>query len=169
MPVFLWMGVIFVMSTDAGSAAHTSVIIEPIVLWLKPNASHEEFEFVHFIIRKLGHLSEYAVLGLLVLRALKHTRPTAPGKWSWQTAGATLLVAAAYAATDEWHQSFVPGRTSALGDVLIDSSGAAVGLSVMLLRHKLAASGLCPTTAPHIAIEPSCKQKQSDRSKSDVL
>jgi len=169
LPVILWMGVIFVMSTDAGSAAHTSLIIEPLVLWIKPNASHEEFELVHFIIRKLGHLSEYAILGLLVLRALKHARPSAPGKWSWQAAGVTLLVAAVYAATDEWHQSFVPGRTAALGDVLIDSSGAAVGLMVMLLRHKLTASGLCPTTAPHISIEPSHKHEQLDKSKSEVI
>jgi VanZ family protein len=168
LPAILWMGVIFVMSTDAGSAAHTSKIIEPLVLWIKPNASQDEFELVHFIIRKLGHLSEYAVLALLVLRAMRRTLLLAPGAWSWQAAGVTQLLAAAYAATDEWHQSFIPGRTAALGDVAIDSSGALVGLMLIFLWHKLTSPGFPPKTTPRPSVEPSDTPEQLDTSKSEV-
>jgi VanZ family protein len=121
------------MSTDVGSAAHTSRIIQPLVLWIKPNATEEEFELVHFLIRKLAHLSEYAVLGLLTLRAIKRSSPSISHRWSWRAAGIALIIAAAYAATDEWHQSFIPGRTAALGDVLIDSTGALLGLILAFL------------------------------------
>jgi VanZ family protein len=58
-------------------------------------------------------------------------------------------MAAAYAATDEWHQSFVPSRTADLGDVLIDSTGAAIGLMLVFLWHKLASLGwLAKSTHP---------------------
>jgi VanZ family protein len=136
LPVVLWMAFIFLMSSELGSATHTSRIIEPLVQWIKPDATPEQFEFVHFVVRKLAHLTEYAVLGLLVFRALKRSRRSPATKFSWQTAGLTLLIAAAYAATDEWHQTFVPGRTPAFGDVLIDSSGALISLlAVCLWTH----------------------------------
>ena len=167
LPVILWMGLIFVMSSDFGSAAHTSVIIEPLVLWIKPNATSEEFELVHFIIRKLGHLSEYAILGLLVLHAIERTRP-AHRAWSWPAASLTLLIAAAYASTDEWHQTFVPGRTAALGDVMIDSCGALVGLMLMFLRQKLANRGLFSKPMPRRSLDPSDQPKQLDASNSEV-
>jgi VanZ family protein len=148
LPVILWMGVIFMMSSDLGSAEHTSRILEPLVLWIKPDASREEFELVHFLVRKLGHLSEYAILALLILRAIKRSLNPTPKKVSWQMVIVTLLVAAAYAATDEWHQSFVPGRTAALGDVLIDSSGALAGLAAMFFWRKLTSPGSASKPMP---------------------
>jgi VanZ family protein len=143
------MGFIFAMSSDLGSAAHTSQIIEPLVLWIKPNATPEEFEFVHFLIRKLAHLTEYAVLALLVFRALKRSFRSPPaGKFSWQTAGLALLMTAAYAATDEWHQTFVPGRTPAVGDVLIDSSGGLISLLIVLFWSQYLAPRFLSKTEP---------------------
>jgi len=148
LPVILWMGFIFAMSTDLGSSEHSSRIIEPVIRWIKPDATPEQFEFVHFIVRKLGHLSEYAVLGLLVFRALRHTLPAPLAKFSWQTAGIALLITAAYAATDEVHQSFVPGRTPAFGDVLIDSSGALSSLLAVLLWCHVLSLRLRPKPVP---------------------
>jgi len=168
LPAILWMGGIFAMSTDVGSATHTSKIIEPLVLWIRPNASQDEFELVHFFIRKLGHLSEYAVLALLVLRAMRRTLLLAPGRWSWQAAGITELIAAAYAATDEWHQSFIPGRTAALGDVAIDSCGALVGLTLMFLWYKVASRGTSRKTMPCPSVEPLVTPEQLETSKSEV-
>jgi VanZ family protein len=136
LPVALWMGFIFVMSTDLGSATHTSRIVEPLILLIKPNASPEELDLGHLLVRKCAHLSEYAVLALLILRAIKRSAHTTPEAWSWQRAGVALLIAAAYAATDEWHQSFVPSRTADLTDVLIDSSGAMMGLTLVFLWNK---------------------------------
>jgi VanZ family protein len=141
LPVALWMGFIFVMSSDVGSAAHTSLILEPLILWIKPTASPEDIERVHLLVRKSAHLSEYAVLALLILRAHRLSLRPAASRWSWPRAGVALLMAAAYAATDEWHQSFVPSRTADLNDVLIDSSGAFIGLMLRFLWCKLTALG----------------------------
>ena len=122
------MGVIFIMSTDLGSSVHTSRIIEPLLRWLNPQISPEAIGRVHFLVRKTGHFTEYAVLALLVLRAFRKSTPEFWSTRVWRAAVCALLVTAAYAATDEFHQVFVPGRTASPGDVLIDSSGGATRL-----------------------------------------
>ena len=66
-------------------------------------------------LRKLAHVTEYAILGALLLRALRHEP-------------AALLVGVAYAASDELHQHFVSGRHAAPLDVAIDATGVAIGL-----------------------------------------
>ncbi len=71
------------------------------------------------VLRKLAHAGEYAVLGALLARALAEP--------------AALLVGAAYAVSDELHQTFVPGREGALLDVGIDSLGVLVG--ILLFRR----------------------------------
>ena len=136
----LWMGVIFLMSTDLGSSAHTSRIVEPLLRWLNPEISTGAMARVHFLVRKAGHLSEYAVLALLLLRAVRSSLRLAPGDWSWRATGLALLLAAAYAATDEFHQSFVAARTASAGDVLIDSLGALFALMLVFLFRKAGAA-----------------------------
>ena len=71
--------------------------------------------------RKLAHVSEYAILAVLLYRAFVHTALKGRRALS---AGLVLLLCAAYAATDEFHQSFVPSRTASLRDVMIDICGA---------------------------------------------
>ena len=70
-----------------------------------------------YVLRKCAHTAEYAVLALLVLRA--------SGSYAWAWAGAV-----AYAASDEFHQTFVRGRHGTPIDVGIDAVGAALGLGV---------------------------------------
>jgi VanZ family protein len=130
LPVLLWMVFIFVMSTDAGSSVHTSSVLEPVVQWIDPSISPEQFDFVHFLVRKSAHLTEYAVLALLMLRALRSSRLSNVGRWSMRAAAVTLLASAAYATTDEFHQSFVMGRTASVHDILVDSCGALVAIVV---------------------------------------
>ena len=127
LPVILWMGLIFAMSTGLGSAEHTSRFVGPFLHWLLPQAPPETIATLHFLIRKAGHFTEYAILALLLRRAIGHD--------GLKPFGLALLVAATYAATDEFHQSFVPGRTPARGDVLIDTSGALVALLVAGLEE----------------------------------
>jgi VanZ family protein len=67
------------------------------------------------VLRKLAHAAEYAVLGALLLRAT--------GRGSLAFALAVL-----YAASDEWHQTFVEGRVGAAHDVAIDAVGATIGI-----------------------------------------
>jgi VanZ family protein len=73
-------------------------------------------------------VTEYAVLALLLWRVLR--RPAAPDvpSWRWSHAGLALALAALYAATDEFHQTFVPSRQGSVWDVLLDTTGAAIGL-----------------------------------------
>lgn len=79
---------------------------------------------------KVAHFAAYALLGALLARAVAgavlvgYTGATVWKAWM----GATL-----YAASDELHQSFVPGRTASLADGLADSTGALVGAVAMLL------------------------------------
>jgi VanZ family protein len=90
------------------------------------------FEPVYdFILRKLAHLTVYAVWTVLLFRAfrLHGARPT----HAWLRA---MLVAAVYACPDEWHQTCVPGRAGTVRDVVIDSVGI-VGVWVLVSRTRI--------------------------------
>jgi VanZ family protein len=69
------------------------------------------------VLRKIAHTAEYALLGALLYRAVRH-------------APAAFLVASAYAVTDEFHQTFVSGRHGSPVDWLIDTAGAAIGVAI---------------------------------------
>jgi len=131
-PVILWMALIFWGSTDALSANQTSRFLGPFLRWLVPGISSEAEGRVRFVIRKGGHVSEYAVLALLLARALRSGAgpgsPRGHRVWVWGAWG----LATAYAFTDEFHQSFHASRQGSLIDVGIDSMGAAVGVLVFV-------------------------------------
>jgi len=74
-----------------------------------------------FIFKKSAHFTVYAVLAVLFRRALP------PSRWIWALSWVLTVL---YAASDEWHQSFVPGRHPQLTDVLIDACGATTGLLI---------------------------------------
>ena len=95
-----------------------------------------QIETIHHFIRKCGHLTEYAILALLLWRALHLSKNSLPG-WSWPKVGGTLLIVFIYAATDEFHQSFVPTRTARVADVFIDTAGGALGLlALWFFNHR---------------------------------
>jgi len=99
LPVVAWAGLIFTLSSipDLGTGLGD---------W-------------DLLLRKLAHAAEFAVLGVLVLRAVE--RPAL-----------AFLLASAYAVSDEIHQIFVPGRLGSPLDVLIDVAGVAVGIALAL-------------------------------------
>jgi VanZ family protein len=76
------------------------------------------------MLRKAAHVAEYAVLGALLGRALN----TVSASWAW----VAWIAGTAYAASDELHQHFVPGRQASLLDLAIDAVG--VGLGVLVVR-----------------------------------
>jgi VanZ family protein len=128
LPVLVWMAVIFYGSSDSASFQHSSRIIEPLVRWIFPSVSPGTVHDVVVAVRKTAHLSEYAVLAILLWRALA-TRPNLKlCSWSWTEAMCALLIVILYAASDEFHQSFVPSREASLRDVLIDSLGGLLAL-----------------------------------------
>lgn len=136
LPVLLWMGLIFGASTDVLSSQHTSRVIGPILRWMKPDISDETVHNIQVVVRKSGHLSEYAVLALLLYRAIRRTFAARNvDVWCLRSAIWAWSIATVYAATDEWHQSFVPSRGSSVHDVIIDSTGAALGLCLAYRWH----------------------------------
>jgi VanZ family protein len=122
------MALIFFASTDAGSAEHSGHLMERILAWLglRKWLSPEQFEVLHFFVRKAAHVAVYALLAVLVHRAMARGRQ----RWALPVVGGVLLATAAYAATDELHQRFVASRGGSAWDVLLDSAGAALGLGV---------------------------------------
>jgi len=119
------MAFIFAGSTDLMSAEHTSRIIVPLFRWFFPTITPHTLLRVEFLLRKAAHVTEYAVLAVLLYRAFVHTVFQSRRALS---AGLVLLSCAAYAASDELHQSFVPSRTASLRDVMIDVCGATLAV-----------------------------------------
>ena len=126
MPVIAWMALIFLGSTDVLSAEHTSRFLAPFLRWLNPQISLAALAEIQFAVRKLGHVTEYAILAILLWRALR-----AGTVWTTKRSilfALTVLGCAIFAASDEFHQAFVPSRTSSPQDVMIDICGALIGL-----------------------------------------
>lgn len=126
--MLIWLGVIFIGSTDLLSAEQTSRFIVPILLWFKPGMAPETTWTILVIMRKCAHVCEYAILALLLWRALRGGLAIR-GKMSILF-GAVLLGCAVFAASDEFHQSFIKSRTPSLRDVLLDIAGALLGLLI---------------------------------------
>lgn len=83
---------------------------------------------IDYPVRKAAHASEYALLGILLTGAILDIRKP----WKRQLL-ACFLIGAAYAASDEFHQLFVPGRSGQIRDVMIDSAGVAAGIILACL------------------------------------
>jgi VanZ family protein len=118
-PALVWAVAISGFSTGAFTSYNTSHYIIPILRFFLPHAAPETLDFLHHIIRKCAHLTEYFILSMLILRGIRAGEKGMHLRWAL----VTILIIAGYAALDEYHQSFVPGRTAAVGDVLIDTSG----------------------------------------------
>ena len=96
--------------------------------WLFPHMSDHDVDVVVLCVRKCAHLTEYAVLAWLFWRAMRKPMKSDPRPWSWIEAKNAVLLVALYAATDEFHQLFVPSRDAAIHDVALDTVGALVGM-----------------------------------------
>ncbi len=134
-PVIVWAAVIFTFSTHWFTSDNTAEIAEPFLHWLFPNLTPDGIGFIHHIIRKCGHLTEYFILGWLVLRAIRAGRRDMRLAWALATIG----IVAAYASSDEFHQSFVPGRGASIYDVMLDTTGGAlsqVAAALFALRRR---------------------------------
>lgn len=101
-----------------------------VIFWFSSQPSNEipNFGLADRFIKKSGHVSEYAVLSFWIWRALDFRKERRWLVW---------LIAILYAATDEYHQSFVIGRFPSVWDVVIfDNAGALISLWVAQ-RYKL--------------------------------
>jgi VanZ family protein len=127
LPVLIWAGLIFCFSTDQFSSGKTHSMIDRVLETILPFLTVGQIESVHFLIRKLGHWSEFFVFGFLVYRAAMGSgweKPTMGVPWK------TLAVVLIWALLDEFHQVFVPSRSASIKDSLLDFAG---GFSAILL------------------------------------
>lgn len=135
LPLVAWLVFISYASSDSFNAGNTSRIIRPLVLWLFPNTTPETLAIIHIITRKAAHFTEYAILAYLAARAFRTSpRPALANRWFI----AALALVVAYALLDEYHQSFVPSRTSSIYDSFIDMLGGLTALLLIRRRHNRA-------------------------------
>jgi len=97
-----------------------------IIFWFSSRHGGGHLPTAEIVVRKLGHMLGYLVLTLLLVRALRRSG-------SLFAVPVAMAVALAYAASDEWHQSFVPGRTATVHDVGIDAIG--IGIAALAVTR----------------------------------
>ena len=128
-PAILWAVVIGGFSTSGFSSDSTARYIIPALHWLLPFASQRVLLRIHHVIRKGAHVGEYFILSVLVLRSIRAGRREVHLAW----AALTIAIVAAYAALDEWHQGFAPGRDVEVSDILLDTSAAVLAQGFLFL------------------------------------
>ena len=132
LPVILWMCFIFWMSTDTFSSQNTFSWTAMLLRFLMPKISSQEMIFLHALIRKAAHVTEYFVLGILLFRAF---RGGSALSWNWRWPLFAVIIVVLWAASDEFHQSFVSSRTASGMDVAIDTTGGILAQFVAFLWH----------------------------------
>ena len=124
LPPIAWAAIIFGFSGAPFSGEKTGGIVEPLLRSLLPWLSDTVVYIIHISIRKLGHLSEYFILGVLVMRSLYEQYRA---KFSVRHLLFAIALTSMYAVSDELHQAWVPDRSASSLDVAIDVIGAFFG------------------------------------------
>lgn len=135
--VVLWMVLIFAFSSRTGNVSSEDsgrvgwLVGETIVPTFNDWSKEKQQAFVDKVdhpIRKTAHATEYAILGMLLCGAIydreKQRRIRTILPW---------IIGTLYAATDEFHQLFVPGRSGQITDVMLDSTGVFVGVLIIYM------------------------------------
>ena len=109
------------------------------------HVSPARIDAINGFFRTSGHFLGYGILALLFFRAIRRTvalKTKSPivettrerlFRWACEAVFCTAIVAAA----DEWHQSFLPSRTGAVHDVVLDTAGAIVLLMLVMIRYAI--------------------------------
>ena len=122
--LILWMLFIFIMSSFNGiMSSNQSGSIAVLIYNLFDISDTEK---VSFIVRKCAHVSEFFILGILVINLISKYNV----KYSYLI---SFIVCVLYASSDEFHQLFVPGRSGQVTDVFIDMIGVVLGLLLVFL------------------------------------
>jgi VanZ family protein len=166
-----WALVIFSLSTGGFGPSYTERVLAGALGLFHLTISKAGFEVFHFCVRKSAHLAEYAVFAALLCASSeedvaagafiptgsgpcpisndhkgqwRHEAAATPNPWRPRRVLGCFLIAFVYSLTDEYHQSFVPGRNASLADCGIDAIGAAMGILAYYVHHlRLRAVGLC--------------------------
>ena len=123
----LWMAVIFMLSHQSASisSGQSGVFVEQ----LRHITPSVDQQLLTFLVRKSAHIFAYFVLGILTFNALWRV-DLSKFKFNSPTV-LSIIVCALYAASDEFHQLFIIGRSGELRDIMIDSCAAMVGVFII--------------------------------------
>jgi len=132
--IALWCGGIFYMSSRTGtqSSSMSMFIVQELQRLIIALFGRLVVPVQEHLVRKAAHVFEYLILGMLLLSGFFSQKK--PGK----SVIYSLLIGALYAASDETHQIFIPGRTASPLDVAIDTVGVLAGITlsfILLSRH----------------------------------
>lgn len=116
--VALWCGLIYYFTATPAYTGPSTLSLLGQVLPFLPAPVHD---LLNYLIRKAAHLTAFGILALLTRWAFLPASWASRGAWGFTTL---------YAASDEWHQTLVPGRSGTVGDVLLDSAGALLALGI---------------------------------------
>ena len=126
-PAIMWTIFIFIMShTNGNYSSNQSNFIAQIIL----RFINIDLNTLTFVIRKIAHMCEYAILFLLIYYGLHKTF-----KYQYYLL-ISLILTFLYACSDEFHQTFIPGRSGQFKDVLIDTIGMIIMFSIIYLWQK---------------------------------
>ncbi len=134
-----WMGLIFYLShqnADSSSNMSAGLIKRVLQVFIPETGSDEMTSIIaslQFIIRKTAHLTLYLILGVLCLLHF-----STYNRLSLFLKGfLSFIISALYAVSDEYHQTYILGRSGEIRDVLIDSLGAVIGILLALIIYKI--------------------------------
>jgi len=127
--VLLWAAVVWSLGGDSFSASETSRFLRPMIEWLFPEFSVSDMYRLLYAIRKTAHVVEYALLAVLILRALW----IGSLRSLLQSLGLTLLLVATMAIADESRQGTSAARGGSGWDVLLDVSGGFLAVAIVLV------------------------------------
>jgi VanZ family protein len=127
------MSAIYFFSTDKFSGEETATPLRTILYSIFPSLTEEQFQSLHFLIRKTGHFTEYAILALLLFHAFRGGSATS---WKRSWAIYSFLIIVIYALSDEYHQTFTETRTGSIYDSLTDIAGGFTALFLLWLARR---------------------------------
>lgn len=124
--VILWMILIFILSNEPATISdEKSNFVIYIFKFLGINLNSYFGDMANFAVRKTGHVSEYFILFFLLYNALRDKFKISKALMF------SLSIQVLYAASDEIHQHFIPGRACRFTDVLIDTCGGLFALLII--------------------------------------
>lgn len=142
--ILIWMSIIFLFSARPADVSTQDsnfvgmAIGNLFVPGFRGWTEEQQLEFAQKVdhpVRKTAHATEYAVLGFLVMGYCRCAQDAKKRGYNEETKYKKMLPAwifgTVYAATDEFHQLFVPGRSGQVSDVMLDSAGVFLGVLVL--------------------------------------
>lgn len=131
--ILIWMSIIFIFSSmpsEESNEKSKATIKETIEILNQTSVSKQNeeqlIEKLNKPLRKCMHATEYLILSILILNWLRNYEIK-----KWKAIVVSVITSFLYACTDEFHQLFVAGRTSQFTDVLIDTFGAILGVTMI--------------------------------------